>query len=333
MVNKRSAKPKPKPRAKSKKKKNPGVNLERQFMKVISGLALLLVLIVIAGLLANRFLMKPPPVKVAKKPKPVQVTPTERAVAHHSVPDYEAFPKETVPPPPPITKPKPIAQRALVAIVIDDIGYDKKMAEGFLALNVPLTFSFLPMGTFNHRIVDDALQKNVELMLHQPMEPNNYPQVNPGPGAILASMAPDALIAQLNANLDSLPGVKGVNNHMGSKLTASSEKMRQVFTVLKKRDLFFVDSRTTTETICRQSAELLHLPFAERDVFIDHLQTPDFVEKQLNLLIKRANQQGYAIAIGHPHEVTLKVLKKMLPELKKAVILTHASKVVAFESE
>lgn len=329
MAKKPSAKPKPK--ARNKKKKKPGVNLKRQFMKVISGLALLLILIVIAGLLANRFLMKPSFVKVAKKPKPAQIARPERAVAHHSVPDYEAFPKEVVPPPPPITKSKPATHRALVAIIIDDIGYDKKMAEGFLALNVPLTFSFLPMGTFNHRIVDEALQKDVELMLHQPMEPSNYPQVNPGPGAILTSMTPDALIAQLNANLDNLPGVKGVNNHMGSKLTASSEKMRQVFTVLKKRDLFFVDSRTTAETICRQSAELLHLPFAERDVFIDHLQTPEFVDKQLKLLVKRADQQGYAIAIGHPHEVTLKVLKKRLPELKKAVRLTHASKIVAFQ--
>ncbi|MEE4112313.1 MAG: divergent polysaccharide deacetylase family protein, partial [Desulfobacteraceae bacterium] len=123
----------------------------------------------------------------------------------------------------------------------------------------------------------------------------------------------------------------GVNNHMGSKLTASSEKMRQIFTILKKRKLFFVDSRTSADTLCRPSAELLHLPFAERDVFIDHEQTRGFVKKQLKLLIKRAKRQGYAIGIAHPHPVTIAVLKEMLPELRKAVFLTHASQVVAFQ--
>jgi polysaccharide deacetylase 2 family uncharacterized protein YibQ len=118
---------------------------------------------------------------------------------------------------------------------------------------------------------------------------------------------------------------------MGSKLTASSDQMRQVFTILKKRDLFFVDSRTTVDTCCRQSAALLQLPFAERDVFLDHEQTPAFVKQQVKQLIKRAKRQGYAIGIGHPHDVTLKVLTEMLPELKKAVFLTHASKVVAFQ--
>jgi polysaccharide deacetylase 2 family uncharacterized protein YibQ len=118
---------------------------------------------------------------------------------------------------------------------------------------------------------------------------------------------------------------------MGSKLTASSEKMRQIFTILKKRKLFFVDSRTSADTLCRPSAELLHLPFAERDVFIDHEQTRGFVKKQLKLLIKRAKRQGYAIGIAHPHPVTIAVLKEMLPELRKAVFLTHASQVVAFQ--
>lgn len=324
MVKKGSAKP----RARKKKKKR--VNPKLQFMKITAGLALLIILIVTAGLLANRFLMKPAPT-VASKPKPVPVTRPESGPVHHSIPDYEAFPKEVVPPPPPITRIKPITNGIPVAIIVDDIGYDKKMAEGFLALDVPLTFSLLPMGTFNHRIIDKALQKDVEIMLHQPMEPSDYPSVNPGPGALLSAMNPDELISQLNANLDSLPGVRGVNNHMGSKLTTSSEQMRQVFTILKKRSLFFVDSRTTAETRCRQSAELLQLPFADRDVFIDHEQTPAFVRKQLKLLISRAKRQGYAIGIAHPHEVTLKVLKQMLPELQKAVSLTHASEVVAFQ--
>ncbi|MBC2712976.1 MAG: divergent polysaccharide deacetylase family protein [Desulfosarcina sp.] len=292
-----------KPRARTKKKKA-GFSPKLQFMKIMAGLVLLVCLVVTAGLLANRFLMRPSP-PVVSKPKPIPITRPETGPVHHSVPDYEAFHREVVPPPPPITRIKPVINGIPVAIIIDDIGYDRKMADGFLALDIPLTFSVLPQGTFNHSIIDKALKKgDVEIMLHLPMEPGNYPSVNPGPGALLSSMNPDELIDQLNANLDRVPNAKGVNNHMGSKLTASSEQMRQIFTIL---------------------------PFGERDVFIDHIQTPEFVRKQLKLLIKRARRQGYAIGIAHPHPVTLEVLKEMLPELKDAVLFTHASQVVAFQ--
>jgi uncharacterized protein len=321
--------PKRKPRARKKKKKA-GINPQRQFMKIVAGLILLVSLVVTAGLLANRFLMRPAP-QVSSKQTTHAIARPENAPVHHSIPDYEAFHREAVPPPPPITRVKPVTNGIPVAIIIDDIGYDRKMAEGFLALGVPLTFSVLPKGTYNHSIIDEALKKNVEIMLHLPMEPNNYPSVNPGPGALLSTMSPDELIAQLKADLDSVPTAKGVNNHMGSKLTASSSQMRQIFTILKKRDLFFVDSRTSVKNLCRPSAALLRLPFAERDVFIDHEPTPAFIKKQLRLLIKRARRQGYAIGIAHPHPVTLAVLKEMLPELKNALFLTHASRVVAFE--
>ena len=216
-----------KPRARKRKKKT-NVSPKLQLMKIVAGVTLLVCLVVTAGLLANRFLMRPVPQR-ASKPKPISTTRPETGPVHYSVPDYEAFHREAVVPPPPITRVKPITNGIPVAIIIDDVGYDRKMAEGFLELNVPLTFSVLPRGPFNHSIIDQALKKDVEIMLHLPMEPSNYPSVNPGPGALLTSMNPDELIAQLNANLDRVPNVKGVNNHMGSKLTASSDQMRQIF--------------------------------------------------------------------------------------------------------
>ena len=328
MAKKGSAKPRV--RKKSKKAKE---SLKRQFMKIVTGVAILVCLLVTAGLLTNFLITRSSsPEKAKSKPQPSKpVTRPEPRPVHHRVPEYEAFHKETVPPPKPITRVKPITNGIPVAIIVDDIGYDYKMAEGFMALEIPLTFSVLPKGTFNHRIIDQALEKDVEIMLHLPMEPDGYPAVDPGPGALLTSMDPDTLIAQLNEDLDCIPGIKGVNNHMGSKLTASSAQMRQIFTTLKKRNLFFVDSRTSTRTVCEQSAQLFQLPFAERDVFIDHEQHTEFIRNQIKQLIKRAHRQGYAIGIAHPHEVTLKVLKEMLPELKQEVSLTHASKVVAFQ--
>jgi polysaccharide deacetylase 2 family uncharacterized protein YibQ len=160
------------------------------------------------------------------------------------------------------------------------------------------------------------------------MEPNEYPGVNPGPGALLSAKTPDELIDQLNRDLDDVPLAKGVNNHMGSRLTSSSFQMNQVFSILKKRQLFFIDSRTTVETVARQLARLLQVPFSQRDIFLDHVQERAFVEKQILALIKAAKQHGEAVGIGHPYEVTFEVLQEMLPKIKKQVDIVPASRIV-----
>ena len=165
-------------------------------------------------------------------------------------------------------------------------------------------------------------------MLHLPMEPNEYPMADPGPGALLSSMTPDERIAQLKADLGAVPYIKGVNNHMGSKMTTLSDEMNQIFTVLKKRGLYFIDSRTTAATMSRSSARLFKVPFAERDVFLDHVQTREAVRRQIEHLINIAEINGRAVGIGHPHEVTYEVLKEMLPRLKDRVELVPASEIV-----
>ena len=165
-------------------------------------------------------------------------------------------------------------------------------------------------------------------MLHLPMEPREYPAVNPGKGALLTSMSPDELIFQLNRNIDAVPHLKGVNNHMGSKLTAESNQIYQIFSVLKKRNLYFIDSRTTDRSICRPSARLFNIPFAQRDIFLDNEQKPEAVRRQIRELVLIAGSHGEAIGIGHPYSVTCQVLKEVLPELKNKVELVPASALV-----
>jgi hypothetical protein len=97
---------------------------------------------------------------------------------------------------------------------------------------------------------------------------------------------------------------------------------------LKKRGLFFIDSRTTAESLCEPSARLFQVPFAQRDVFIDHRLKPDFIRNQIRELIRIAKKNGEAVGIMHPHSMTLKVLQEMMPDLKKQVYLVPASKVV-----
>jgi uncharacterized protein len=268
--------------------------------------------------------------------KPKQAVQTKAPKNHK--PQYEIFPVEPtrakIPATPaqvdtPVHR-QPSAPENLpqVAIIIDDIGYDKGLAEKFLNLEGPLTFAILPFCRFSTEIARIADRKGCQIMLHLPMEPNEYPSVDPGKGALLSSMTPDERIEQLKHDLDAVPYIKGVNNHMGSKLTTLSDEMNDVFLLLKQRGLFFIDSRTTAATQTRSSAKLFKVPFAERDIFLDHVQDRETIRTQIEDLIRIAEVTGRAVGIGHPHEATYEILAQMMPELKKRVRLVFASDIV-----
>lgn len=314
-----------KKKARKKSRKN---NLfTSSLLKAFVGIAGVLLLVVLAGVLAH-FLIPPEkplrPRSASVKSIPAPQKPTAK------IPEFEIYPKKDIPPEPKPVKPPPPQKKQLplVAIIIDDLGYDKKIAENFSKLNANITFSILPHSPFQDSIIRLSEKKSLETMLHLPMEPIEYPHVNPGPGTLLTSMTPDELLRQLKENLNAVPNAKGVNNHMGSKMTAESNQMYQIFSILKKRDLYFVDSRTSAQTLCKPSARLLQIPFAQRDVFLDHTQEPQSIRRQVKELIRIARHNGFAVGIGHPHSTTYKVLREMLPELKKAVQLVPVSKIV-----
>jgi hypothetical protein len=226
---------------------------------------------------------------------------------------------------PPIAPP---SSPPLVAIIIDDLGYDHIMASKFLELDGILSFSVLPHSPFQHRIATAIYRSGRDVLLHLPMEPVEYPDADPGRGALLSSMGPDVLLDQLERDLDAVPYVVGVNNHMGSRLTQDSSKMRQIFTLLKRRNLFFIDSLTSPKSRCSQAAELLQLKFAQRDVFLDHFQDPNAIRLQIKRLITLANTHGQAIGIAHPYPVTWETLKQELPKIRRQVKLVPVSQLV-----
>jgi polysaccharide deacetylase 2 family uncharacterized protein YibQ len=313
MTKKKSRRPK-----KPLKRAAKGSIQKAYLLKAFAGLGILILLIVTAGVLMHHFISKRYTVLPSKTLR------VKRA------PRFEIYPKNEIPPHKPIPKTKPAVPTKLprVAIIIDDIGYDKIIAQEFLDLDAVLTFSILPYSTYDKRIARLAHSRGFDVMLHLPMEPNEYPLINPGPGVLLTSMSPDQLINQLNEDLDAVPFINGVNNHMGSKMTAIAPQLNQIFSILKKRGLFFIDSRTTVNTLCGPSADLLQVPFAQKDVFIDHIPKPDFVRKTIHRLIKIAEHHGEAVGIAHPHAVTYEVLREMLPELKEKTILVRASDIV-----
>ena len=287
-------------------------------IKAFAGLGILILLVVIAGVLMHHLISKRYTVLPAAKLRVIKT------------PRFEIYPKNDIPPHKPIlkTKPEVLTKLPQVAIIIDDIGYDETLAQKFLDLDAVLTFSILPHSTHDKRIARLAHSKGFEVMLHLPMEPNEYPLINPGPGVLLTSMSPGQLINQLNEDLDDVPFIKGVNNHMGSKMTTIAPQLHQIFSILKKRNLYFIDSRTTVDTLCGPSAQLLQLPFAQKDVFIDHIPEPDFIREQIHRLIKIAGNHGEAVGIAHPHTTTYEVLREMLPELKEKTTLVRASDIV-----
>jgi polysaccharide deacetylase 2 family uncharacterized protein YibQ len=227
-----------------------------------------------------------------------------------------------------VHKPKPPSS-ARVAIVIDDLGHDRRLAKRFLEIDGALSFSVLPYGTFSRSISRSINDSGRELLLHLPMEPMKYPQVNPGTGALLVGMSDSTIVQKLQENLDSLPQVVGVNNHMGSRFCDNEHKMSVVLKELKNRHLFFLDSRTCGTTKGYRLAIQMGISSGERDVFLDNVQDPEAIRRQMKRLVQLAHLKGSAIGIAHPYETTLEVFRQDVPRLsEQGVELVPVSRVL-----
>jgi polysaccharide deacetylase 2 family uncharacterized protein YibQ len=206
-----------------------------------------------------------------------------------------------------------ISSKPLVAIVIDDVGIDRPRSRRAWELPGPLTLSFLPYAKDLREQARAAHAKGHELMLHMPMEPAG--SADPGPGALLVSLGEPEIRERMNSALDSFDGYIGVNNHMGSRFTANKADMEVVLALLKSRGLMFLDSRTTPQTVGDQVAQELGVPSMSRNVFLDDDESIGAVRKKLAETEEVARRQGFAVAIGHPHEATIQALAEWLPTL------------------
>ncbi|MBW1892442.1 MAG: divergent polysaccharide deacetylase family protein [Deltaproteobacteria bacterium] len=314
-------------RKSAKRSGKKGSDFKTNILRALSGIVLLLTLVVLAGITARYLLF--PEKKGMVKPV-TEVSGKNKTYA--DMPEFEVFPG-----PEEELKEKEVISHSIskqrkprIAIIIDDLGYDSSMAGKFLNLNQNITLAILPHSPLQRKIATQAHQKGIEVMLHLPMEPVEYPAIKPGPGALLSSMTTDQMIRQLEEDIDAVPFISGVNNHMGSKITAISTRMYQVFSILKKKDLYFVDSRTTKDTLCRSSARLLKIKFAERDVFLDNIRDPEAIRKQINRLVRRACANGEAVGIAHPYKITYTILKEELLNIQKKACLVPVSEVVHF---
>ncbi len=212
------------------------------------------------------------------------------------------------------------------AIVIDDLGNDLAPAERIAGWKSPVAGAVLPDLRWSAASAEALARGGKEVLLHLPMEPQGYPRVRPGPGLVLRSQSDAEIERLIEDDLATVPGAVGVNNHMGSAATADARVMRAVARVLSRRGLFFLDSRTTDATVAEATAEQASVRSVSRRVFLDDVATEDAIRARLDELVRRAREDGDAVAIGHPYPVTLFVLEKELPELaKRGVRLVRVS--------
>jgi polysaccharide deacetylase 2 family uncharacterized protein YibQ len=186
----------------------------------------------------------------------------------------------------------------------------------------------LPSSVYAKDIAEKAREKGFEVILHLPMEPKNYPAVNPGPDALLTKMDEKEIRAIMGKDLKKVPGVSGVNNHMGSYFTEREDKMTYVLRELKKRGLFYLDSRTTSNSVGFRLAGNMGVPAAKKSVFLDNDLSSKAVKYQVERLIGMARYSGEAIGIGHPHEMTVDVLKDYAGILNKEFKVVPVSELV-----
>lgn len=203
-----------------------------------------------------------------------------------------------------------------IAFIIDDIGSSISRAQAFLDLKMPMTFSILPKLQYSDILAEEIYEQGQEIMLHQPMEPYSH-EADPGPGALYISYGDTEIEEIIQENLSQIPQATGVNNHMGSRFTSSSSKVVEALKIIKQKDLFFVDSLTSSHSQAYKMARRLNMRTAPRNVFLDTSPDVRTVRRQLIHLKQYALKHGGAIGIGHPHLATLTALYDFKQELNK----------------
>lgn len=203
--------------------------------------------------------------------------------------------------------------KAMIAIVIDDLGIDQKRTRRAIEMPGPMTMAFIPYGYNLPRLTKIARAGGHEILLHLPMEPLRQ-SVDPGPHAMLTTLSAEELRKRLIWNLARMEGYVGVNNHMGSRFTAWRPGMRLVMREIRERGLLFLDSWTNKRSYGIKLARENGVPSAVRDVFIDHDIDAAMIGKRLRQLETIARRRGFAIGIGHPYDLTTKLLPAWMAE-------------------
>jgi uncharacterized protein len=208
----------------------------------------------------------------------------------------------------------PVHADKFASIIIDDVGNNYDDGYEVISLPATLTVAILPETTYARQLARLANKRNKEVMLHLPMQ--SVEHFDYAPGRLDLHMTQKEFRQQLRSDLNSVPYIQGVNNHMGSLLTRHPGHMTWLMDELSRRGgLYFIDSKTTNKSVADKIAMENNVPVLSRDFFLDPDHETDTLQQQFDLFIQKINQRGYALAIAHPYPETIKFLKTHLHEL------------------
>ncbi|MBL7069332.1 MAG: divergent polysaccharide deacetylase family protein [Candidatus Omnitrophica bacterium] len=212
-------------------------------------------------------------------------------------------------------KPETPRYKARLAIVLDDFGYNLNNLEEVWELGVPITLSILPNLTFSKAIARAAGNRGIEHILHLPLEPYETKPLERS--TIMTTMTEEEILNNLERAIASVPGLKGISSHMGSKATEDERVMSLIFDRMRKDNLYFLDSLVTNKSVCRYLCKKIGLKFAKRSVFLDNEADAEYITGQIKELARQALATDWAIGIGHDRPLTIAAIREMLPELDK----------------
>jgi polysaccharide deacetylase 2 family uncharacterized protein YibQ len=215
-----------------------------------------------------------------------------------------------------------------IAIIIDDMGHN--LSRGKRAINLPgdLTYAVLPHTVHSHELAEEAHRRGKQVILHLPMD--NLTGFPIGPDGLSRNLSRNELVLTLARAFSQVPHAQGINNHMGSYLTQLEQPMDWLMEEIKRRKLFFVDSRTTHKTVAQRIATEKNILSSRRDIFLDNQPEALAIDSAFRQLLTVARRKGTAIGIAHPYAATLDYLERELPLLAgKDVRLLPASALIS----
>ncbi|RLQ23537.1 divergent polysaccharide deacetylase family protein [Seongchinamella sediminis] len=222
--------------------------------------------------------------------------------------------------------------RASLVLIIDDLGHRRR--QGLAMVNLPgkLNLAILPHTPFGPELAEAGFAAGKEILLHAPM--SNAGGVPLGAGGLTAALPREEFDRILAENINAVPHIRGVNNHMGSELTTQPLQMGWVMQALLRRDLYFIDSRTNAATVAAQTAADYQVPHLSRSVFLDNETAPAAISAQFDRLLALAERDGVAVGIGHPYPSTAEFLAAALPALKcRGIELALVSEILARQAQ
>lgn len=192
---------------------------------------------------------------------------------------------------------KKVEKKKKLYFIIDDAGYNIESLIPFLNFPGSITIAVLPGLPHSEESAKLINNAGKQVFLHQPMEALG--KNNPGPGAIMLGMDKNKIKKTLQSNIDSLPFIKGFNNHMGSAVTSDPLMMEVILKTADENNLIFTDSFTTGSSSCKEVAEKIGITIAQRDIFLDNVDNREAIMESINSGLNIAESKGYAVMIGH----------------------------------